>query len=82
MDLDVVETFSGTARRGSQRLLASTAACNRKWVIASLDIDKAFLKGFTYKELATATGGEERMACFTLPPGSASVLRSLPGFKD
>eukprot|EP00959_Pyramimonas_sp_CCMP1952_P196165 4101244-Pyramimonas_sp.AAC.2 len=80
MDLDTVEAFSGTARRGNQRLLASVAACNKAWIIASLDIDKAFLKGLTYRELATATGEEERNVCFTLPPGSAAVLRSLPGF--
>eukprot|EP00959_Pyramimonas_sp_CCMP1952_P290037 6066038-Pyramimonas_sp.AAC.1 len=40
MDLKAfdAETFSGTARRPSQRLLASTAACNEQWLIASLDI--------------------------------------------
>ena len=41
----------------------------------------AFLKGLTYSELAEVTGEKERMACFTLPPGSATVLRSLPGFE-
>ena len=46
-----------------------------------MDIDKAFLKGFTYAELAQATGERERIVCFTLPPGSASILRSFPGFE-
>eukprot|EP00959_Pyramimonas_sp_CCMP1952_P442761 9269026-Pyramimonas_sp.AAC.1 len=32
-----------------------------------------------YQELAEATSEKERVACFTLPPGSASVLRPLPG---
>eukprot|EP00959_Pyramimonas_sp_CCMP1952_P394975 8275418-Pyramimonas_sp.AAC.1 len=41
----------------------------------------AFLKGFTYQELAEATGEKERVVCFTLPPGSATLLRSLPGFE-
>eukprot|EP00959_Pyramimonas_sp_CCMP1952_P113790 2379062-Pyramimonas_sp.AAC.1 len=41
----------------------------------------AFLQGLTYQELAEATGEKERAARFTLPLGSASVLRSLPGFE-
>eukprot|EP00959_Pyramimonas_sp_CCMP1952_P163572 3419771-Pyramimonas_sp.AAC.1 len=56
-----VETFSGTARRQSQGLLASEAACHPEWILASLDIDKAFLKGLTHEELAHATGEETRM---------------------
>eukprot|EP00959_Pyramimonas_sp_CCMP1952_P366312 7671916-Pyramimonas_sp.AAC.1 len=83
MDLETfdVETFPGTVRRSSQRLLASAAACKKQWVIASLDINMAFLKGLTYQELAEATGEKERVVCFTLPPGSATVLRTLPGFE-
>eukprot|EP00959_Pyramimonas_sp_CCMP1952_P014365 304247-Pyramimonas_sp.AAC.1 len=56
-----VETFSGTARRRSQRLLACEAACHPEWILASMDTDKAFLKGLTYEELAHATGEETRM---------------------
>eukprot|EP00959_Pyramimonas_sp_CCMP1952_P293362 6135284-Pyramimonas_sp.AAC.1 len=46
MDLEAfdVEAFSGTARRSSQRLLASAAACKKQWATASLDINMAFLK--------------------------------------
>ena len=51
-----LDTFSGTAKRTSQRTLASEAACNPNCIIASLDIEKAFLKGFSYEELAKATG--------------------------
>jgi len=76
-----VDTFSGTAKRQSQRLLASEAACNLHHIIASLDVDKAFLKGFTYKELAELTGEKERTVCFKLPPGSAAILRKIPGFE-
>eukprot|EP00959_Pyramimonas_sp_CCMP1952_P096891 2025249-Pyramimonas_sp.AAC.1 len=47
-----------------------------------MDIDKALLKGLTYEELAHATGEETRMVCFALPPGSAQVLRTLPGFSS
>eukprot|EP00959_Pyramimonas_sp_CCMP1952_P380631 7974685-Pyramimonas_sp.AAC.1 len=78
MDLEAfdVETVSGTARRSSQRLLAISAACKKQWVIASLDINMAFLEGLTYQELAEATG----VVYCILPPGSATVLRTLPGF--
>eukprot|EP00959_Pyramimonas_sp_CCMP1952_P029368 616412-Pyramimonas_sp.AAC.1 len=41
----------------------------------------AFLKGLTYQELAEASGEKERAVCFTLPPGSATVLRTLIGFE-
>eukprot|EP00959_Pyramimonas_sp_CCMP1952_P186339 3896613-Pyramimonas_sp.AAC.1 len=63
MDLEAVdvETCSGTARRSSQRLLASTAACNKQRIIAPLDINIAFLKGLTYQELAEAIGDKERV---------------------
>eukprot|EP00959_Pyramimonas_sp_CCMP1952_P075815 1584820-Pyramimonas_sp.AAC.1 len=75
------ETFLGAARRSSQGLLASSAACKKQWVIAFLYINIAFLKGLTYQGLAEATGEKERVVCFTLPPGSAAVLRTLPGFE-
>eukprot|EP00959_Pyramimonas_sp_CCMP1952_P309399 6474800-Pyramimonas_sp.AAC.1 len=41
----------------------------------------AFRKGLTYQELAEANGEKEYVACFILPPGSAAVLRPLPGFE-
>eukprot|EP00959_Pyramimonas_sp_CCMP1952_P143162 2997360-Pyramimonas_sp.AAC.1 len=84
MDLEAfdVETCSGTARRPIQRLLASAAACKKQWIIASLGINMAFLEGLTYQELAGATGENERVACSILPPGSATALRTLPGFKN
>eukprot|EP00959_Pyramimonas_sp_CCMP1952_P017805 377737-Pyramimonas_sp.AAC.1 len=66
----------------SQRLLASTAACKKQWIIASLDISMALLQGLAYRELAEATGEKERAVCFTLPPGSATALRALPGFEN
>ena len=84
MDLEAfsIDTFSGTAKRTSQRLLASEAACNPDWILASLDIDKAFLKGFTHKELAEATGENPRDVYFTLPPGSAAIIRQFKGYED
>eukprot|EP00959_Pyramimonas_sp_CCMP1952_P149749 3133100-Pyramimonas_sp.AAC.1 len=41
----------------------------------------AFLKGLTYQDHAEATGERECVVCCALPPGLASVLRSLPGFE-
>eukprot|EP00959_Pyramimonas_sp_CCMP1952_P152251 3185444-Pyramimonas_sp.AAC.2 len=66
------QTAPGTARRPNRRLLASTAACNKHLLIASLDINMAFQKRSTYQELAEATGVKERAARCTLPPGSAT----------
>ena len=42
----------------------------------------AFLPGVTYQELAAATGQEERVVHFTIPPGSAQFLRMVPGYEN
>lgn len=52
-------TFSGTARRPSHGLLASAAAREKQWAIASLDINMAFLEGLTDQGIAEPTGGKE-----------------------
>ena len=77
-----VETLSGTARRQSQRALASEAARRDDQVIARLDVDEAFLKSLAYQGLAAAAGERGRIVCFTLPPGIAVALRTLPGIED
>eukprot|EP00959_Pyramimonas_sp_CCMP1952_P048678 1016670-Pyramimonas_sp.AAC.1 len=41
----------------------------------------AFLEGLACQELAEAIGEKGRVACFALPPGSATVRRALPGFE-
>eukprot|EP00959_Pyramimonas_sp_CCMP1952_P453347 9468085-Pyramimonas_sp.AAC.3 len=81
MDLKAfdVETFSGTARLPSQRLPASTAACKKQWVIASLGINMAFLTGLTYQELAEATGEEERVVVRALRRVEALLAVPQPG---
>ena len=76
------ETYSGTATRVSQRILCSETACRKDWVLITVDIDKAFLQGMTYKELQEVTGEPERFVYFVLPTGSASVLRLIPGYED
>ena len=50
-DARMLETYSGTARRISQKLVASEAAV-RGWAMAATDIRAAFLKGVSYDELA------------------------------
>ena len=79
---DLLEAHAATASRLSQRLLISEAACHPNWSFLSVDINKAFLQGATYRELAAATGEPERKVHFTLPPGAAAFLRRLPGFEE
>ena len=78
---DQVDSPAAAARKMSQRMLVSEAACNPSWSFLSIDINKAFLQGVTYSEMSAATGEEERVVHFTLPPGSAAFLRKLPGFE-
>ena len=52
-----VETFAGTANRRSQRILASEAACHPEWIIASLDVEKAFLKGVHIRRIVQSDRG-------------------------
>ena len=73
MDLVTVETFSGAAQRGSQRLLVSTAACNKRWMTTPLDIDKALLACLTYEQLATAMRESECTVRYSLPPDVTTV---------
>ena len=50
--------------------------------MVTVDIEKAFLQGFTYKEIEEATGEPEREILFSLPPGSAAVLRKIKGYEN
>ena len=52
-----LETYSGTSSRISKRLVVSEAVM-RDFVLVAMDVKKAFLKGVTYKELASLTGKE------------------------
>ena len=76
------ENYSGTASRQSQRLLCSEAACHPDWDFVTVDVEKAFLQGMTHEEIEASTGEKQRKAYFNLPPGSAALLRKLPGFED
>ena len=43
----------------------SEVACHPDWESISVDVEKAFLQGLTYKELAKMTGEPERIVHFT-----------------
>ena len=82
MDAGALQTFAGTAKQASERLLSSEAACRPKWVYVAVDVEKAFLQGMTYEEMHQEVGEAPREVNFTLPPGSAAILRQVPGYED
>ena len=51
------------------------------WIIATIDIEKAFLQGLSYEEIHARTKEPLREEYFTLPPGSADMLRKVKGFE-
>ena len=67
MDAGALQTFAGTAKQASQRLVASEAACNPSWVYVAVDVEKAFLQGMTYEEMHQEVGEAPREVNFTLP---------------
>ena len=76
-----VDRYAGTSSRCSQKLLVSEAVC-RGWAIATTDINKAFLQGVTYEELAKLTGEPQREVNVYLPASNIPILRRVPGFED
>ena len=78
-EADTVDTYSGTTTRWSQRLVCSIAATHG-WPLACVGIEKAFLQGCTYEELAKE--GKARDVTFTLPKGVMPLLRKLPGLES
>ena len=82
MDSESLQTFAGTAKQASQRLLSSEAACHPDWVHVAVDVEKAFLQGMTYAEMHQEVGEAPREVNFTLPPGTAAILRQVPGYED
>eukprot|EP00959_Pyramimonas_sp_CCMP1952_P154726 3236967-Pyramimonas_sp.AAC.1 len=51
MDAGALETFAGTAKRSSQRILSSEGARRPDWVYVAVDVEKSFLQGMTYEEM-------------------------------
>ena len=81
MDAAALETFAGTAKQASQRLVSSEVACRPDWVYVAVDVVKAFLRGMTNAAMHELTGEAPREVNFTLPPGSAAILRQVPGYE-
>ena len=65
-DKGTLGTYAGTAQRYSQRVIVSEAVANG-WDIYTSDVNKAFLQGVTYEELAQLTGEPVREVNFYLP---------------
>ena len=76
-----LDSYAGTAQRYSQRTVVSVAV-QQGWDIVTADVEKAFLQGVTYEELAQMTGEAPREVNFYLPPGSVPMLRRVPGFEN
>eukprot|EP00975_Prorocentrum_lima_P058068 12180059-Prorocentrum_lima.AAC.1 len=45
-------------------------------------ISAAFLKGMTFKEIASETGDTMRSVQFDFPPAGVWIMRKLPGMED
>ena len=77
-----LETYAGTAQRSSQRIIASESVCRDGWLTVAIDVDKAFLQGLSYQELADLTGEEVREVHFTPPRGTEHLLKLIKGFES
>ena len=77
----LVDRYTGTSQRYSQRIVVSEAA-RRRWRLATTDISKAFLQGVTYQELSEITGEKIREVNFYLPSANVHLLHQVPGFAN
>ena len=82
-DKESLDSYAGTSKKYSQRIVASVAASNG-WPIGTADISKAFLQGVTYEELHEITGETLREVNFTLPYGEDVIAcsRQVEGFEN
>ena len=71
----MLDTFAGTASRYGQRAVNIVAATKR-WLLWSLDVSQAFLKGLTFEEVSKMTGTPLRSVQLTLPKGLRLCCRS------
>ena len=76
-----LSTFAGTTSRWGQRIVNSVAAQNR-WEIFTADVSQAFLRGLTFEQTAQMKDEVRREVQFTVPPGSAELLKKLPGYEN
>ena len=76
-----LNTFAGTTSRWGQRVVNSVAA-QSGWEIFTADVSQAFLRGLTFEQTAEMKDEVRREEQFTIPPGSADMLKKLPGFEN
>ena len=76
-----LSTFAGTTTRWGQRMVNSVAA-QHGWPLFVADVSQAFLRGLTFEQAAQLKDEVSRDVQFTVPPGSASILKRLPGYQD
>ena len=69
-----LHTFSGTASFSSQRVVNATAA-QYGFVLCTIDISAAFLKGTSFHQIAEITGEPLRSVQFSVAPEDAALLR-------
>ena len=79
--LELLDTFAGTASRYGQRAVRIIAA-TKQWVLWSLYVTQAFLKGLTFEEVSKMTGQPLRSVQLTLPKGAAALLQRIPGYES
>ena len=77
--IEQLDTFAGTASRYGQRAVNIVAA-TKQWLLWSLDVSQAFLKGLTFEEVAKMLGTPLRSVQLDLPRGAAALLQKLPGY--
>lgn len=82
MQAPELDTYSATTTRWGQRMVSAIAAING-WSLFSADISQAFLRGLTFEQLLELDPkAKPRQVQFTVPPGSAGLLRELPGLEN
>ena len=57
-------------------------AATKQWLLWSLDVSQAFLKGLIFEEVSKMTGQPLRSVQLTLPKGAAALLQKIPGYES
>ena len=82
LDQQSLSTFAGTTSRWGQRIVVAFAV-QFGWKLVSADVSEAFLRGITFQELHSLDPSQPlRKVEISLPPGTAELIRSLPGMSD
>ena len=78
--IEMLDTFAGTASRYGQRAVNIVAA-TKKWLLWSLDVSQAFLKGLTFEQVSRMMGTPLRSVQLVLPKDAAALLKRIPGYE-